>query len=70
MALSSSALLPLAMMMGLSPSDAIALPTVMMVAASKASVTQDFIMHEALQNTALRDYLANACRVAMVEVGA
>ena len=70
MALSSSALLPLAQIMGLSAADAIALPTVMQVAAHKAGMTQDRIMHECLGNSALRDYLAGACRTAMVEVGA
>ena len=70
MALSSSALLPLARIMGLSASEAIALPTVMEVAARKASATQDFIMHSALNDAALCAYLANACRVAMAEVAA
>jgi hypothetical protein len=70
MALSSSALLPLARIMGLSASDAIALPTVMEVAARKANATQDFIMHSALNNAPLRDYLANACRIGMAEVAA
>lgn len=70
MALSSSALLPLAQIMGLSAGDAIVLPTVMGVAARKASMTEDRVMFEALGNVALRDYLANACRAAMREVAA
>ena len=70
MALSSSALLPLAQIMGLDPVSAIALPTVMQVAASKAKMTQDRVMHEALSNGPLRDYLASACRKAMAGVGA
>lgn len=70
MALSSSALLPLAKMMGLSPVDAIALPTVMTVAARKAGITEDFLMFQALDNVPLRDYLAGACRTAMTEVAA
>jgi hypothetical protein len=70
MALSSSALLPLAQMMGLSPADAIALPTVMAVASHKANITEDFLMFQALDNVHLRDYLAWACRTAMNEVAA
>ena len=70
MALSSSALLPLAQIMGLTHADAIALPTVIEDAARKASMTQDRIMHECLGNAALRDYLAGACRTAINEVGA
>ena len=68
MALSSSALLPLALIMGLDASSALALPTVMEVAANKAGITQDCLMHEALNNAALADYLASACRKAMAEV--
>lgn len=68
MALSSSALLPLAQMMGLTLADAIALPTVMAVASAKASITEDRLMFEALGNDALRDYLAAACRKAIAEV--
>jgi len=70
MALSSSALLPLAQMMGLAPADAIALPTVMEVAARKSGMTQDRVMFECLGNVALRDYLANACRQAIAQVAA
>lgn len=70
MALSSSALLPLARIMGLSAIDAIALPAVMEVAARKAGKSQDFIMHQALDNAPLRAYLAQACSVAMREVAA
>ena len=65
-ALSSSALLPLAQIMGLDAASAIALPTVMKVSARKAGTTQDFIFHEALNNIALRDYLAGICRSVMV----
>ena len=70
MALSSSALLPLAQMMGLRPADAFALPTVMEVASRKACMTQDRMMHECLRNVALRDYLADACRLSAAEVAA
>jgi tRNA A-37 threonylcarbamoyl transferase component Bud32 len=70
MALSPSALLPLARIMGLCHSAAIALPVVMEVASRKSSMTQDRIMHEALNNAPLRDYLASACRKAMAEVAA
>jgi hypothetical protein len=70
MALSSSALLPLAQMMGLEPADAIALPIVMEVAARKAGTTQDRVMFECFGNVALRDYLANACRHAIAQVAA
>lgn len=62
MALSSSALLPLAQIMGLAPADAVALPTVMEVCASKAKMTQDRLFHEALGNAPLRDYMASICR--------
>jgi len=62
MTLSSSALLPLAQIMGLDAAIAIALPTVMEVSARKAGTTQDFIFHEALNNLALREYLAGICR--------
>lgn len=70
MALSSSALLPLAKIMGLDASSAIALPTVMAVAARKAGMTEDRVMFEALDNVPLRDYLAGICRSAIAEVAA
>jgi hypothetical protein len=66
MSLSSSALLPLAKMMGLDPVAAIALPTVIDVAARKAAMTADRMFFEALQNVALREYLADCCRKVMV----
>jgi NAD+ synthetase len=46
--------------MGLAPVDAIALPTVMGVAARKAGITEDFLMFQALDNVPLRDYLAKS----------
>ena len=66
MTLSPSALLPLAQIMGLDAASAIALPTVMEVSARKAGTTQDLIFHEALNNAALREYLAGICRSVMV----
>jgi len=70
MALSSSALLPLALMMGLAPADAIALPVVIEVAARKAAMTQDRVFFEALSNEPLRAYLADCCRKAIADVAA
>ena len=66
MTLSSSALLPLAQIMGLDAASAIALPTVMETCARKANTTQDFIFHHALSNAPLRDYIAGICRSVMV----
>lgn len=70
MALSSSALLPIAKMMALAPHEAIALPTTIEVASRKAGMSQDRLFHECLSNVALRDYLAGICRNAMAEVAA
>ena len=66
MTLSSSALLPLAQIMGIDATSAIALPTVMEACARKAGTTQDFIFHEALSNAPLREYIAGICRSVMV----
>jgi hypothetical protein len=66
MTLSSSALLPLAQIMGLDATSAIALPTVMETCARKVGTTQDFIFHEALSNAPLRNYIAGICRSVMV----
>jgi hypothetical protein len=70
MAAFSPSLLSLARLMGLSPVDAIALPTVIEVAARKAGLSQQRIIREAFENKPLRDYLGAACRKAMEKVAA
>ena len=62
------ALLLLASLMNLTASEAIALPTVVDVACAKSGLGRDELVHRCIDNVALRDYLANACRVAMKEV--
>mgnify|MGYP003423356045 FL=1 len=62
------ALLLLASLMNLTASEAIALPTVVEVACAKTGVGRDELVHNCISNVALREYLANACRIAMKEV--
>ena len=57
------ALLLLASLMNLTASEAIALPTVVEVACAKAGMGRDELVHNCIGNVALREYLANACRV-------
>lgn len=59
------ALLLLASLMNLTALEAIALPTVVEVACDKAGMGRDELVHKCIGNVALRDYLANACRVAV-----
>ena len=61
-------LLLLASLMNLTAAETIALPTVVEVACAKAGMGRDQLVHECIINVPLRDYLANACRVAMREV--
>jgi len=63
-----TALLLLASLMNLTASEAVALPTVVEVACAKAGMGRDELVHRCIDNVALRDYLANACRVAIAEV--
>jgi hypothetical protein len=58
------ALANLAQKMGLSPVDAVALPTVVMVAAGKVRMSETDMISEALHNAPLRDYLAGVCTTA------
>jgi len=62
------ALFLLASLMNLTASEAIALPTVVEVACAKAGMGRDELVHRCITNVPLRDYLANACRVAIREV--
>lgn len=50
--------------MGLSPRDAVALPTVITVAARKVGMSEAAMRREISVNRGLAAYLANACRVA------
>ncbi len=54
----------LALKMGLKPVDAVALPTVIMVAAGKVNMTEMAFISEALDNAPLREYLAGICATA------
>lgn len=58
-----TALLLLASLMNLTAAEAIALPTVVEVACAKAGMGRDELVHRCIDNVALRDYLANACRI-------
>lgn len=60
--MSVASLAPLAEMMGLDPVSAIALPTVITVAARKVGVAEATMIFEAFANAPLRDYLAGICR--------
>lgn len=54
----------LAALMGLSALDAIALPTVIEVAARKVRMTEPALLAECALNAPLRAYLAGACSTA------
>lgn len=58
------ALADLALKMGLAPVDAVALPTVITVAAGKVRMTETAFIAEALHNAPLREYLAGICATA------
>lgn len=53
----------LAALAGLSPRDAIALPTVIEVSASKMGMSELSFIREALVNEPLRAYLAGICAI-------
>lgn len=55
------ALASLAHMMGLSPADAVALPTVITVAAGKVRMSEPDLIAEMIKNAPLRAYLAEVC---------
>jgi len=61
-------LLLLASLMNLTASEAVALPTVVDVACAKAGIGRDELVFRCIGNVPLREYLANACRIAMREV--
>lgn len=54
----------LAIQMGISPADAVALPTVITVASGKVRMSETAFIAEALVNAPLRDYLAQICNTA------
>lgn len=60
----TATLAALAHTMGLLPVDAVALPTVIEVAARKVGMFEPAFLAEVKVNAPLRSYLANACRVA------
>lgn len=70
MALSVSALAPLAAQMRMPASALFTLPTAIEVFARKAGMSEDRMIHEALNNSALRDYLAEICVFAAKGVSA
>lgn len=55
----------LAHKMGISPASAVALPTVITVAARKIAMAEAAFIAEALRNAPLRAYLAEVCSVAV-----
>lgn len=59
------ALLLLASLINLTAIESVALPTVVEIACGKAGIGRDELVHNCIGNVALRDYLANACRVAV-----
>lgn len=62
---STAALANLAALMGLTPTQAVALPTVIEVAAAKTGLTEITLIMEAAANEPLRDYLAEICITTM-----
>ena len=54
----------LAAQMGISPIDAVALPTVITVAAGKVRMTETAFVAECTKNAPLRSYLAEICNTA------
>ena len=70
MAVSVSALAPVAAQLRIPASALIALPTAVEVFASKSGMSTDRMIHELLQNAALRDYLAEICIDAAKKVAA
>jgi hypothetical protein len=70
MALSASSLAPLAAQMRIPASALFALPATVEGFARKAGMSADRMIHECLNNEALRDYLAEICNHAAQEVGA
>lgn len=60
-----TSLVTLARKMMLTAKQAIALPTTITVAAGKVGMAEADMIAAALDNTALAQYLANACRVAV-----
>ena len=70
MALSSSSLAPLAAQMRIPANALYAMPTSIEVFARKAGMSADRMIHECLNNEALRDYLAEICIHAAQEVAA
>lgn len=59
-----TALADLALKMGLAPVDAVALPTVITVAAGKVRMAETALIAEAQRNAPLREYLAGICATA------
>lgn len=63
-----TSLLLLSSLMNLTAAEAVALPTVADVACAKAGMGRDELVFRCIDNVALRDYLAAACRIAIKEV--
>jgi hypothetical protein len=63
-----TSLLLLASLMGLTADEAVALPTVADVACAKSGLGRDELVFRCIDNAALREYLADACRIAIKEV--
>ena len=63
-----TSLLLLASLMNLTAAEAVALPTVADAACSKSGLGRDELVFRCIDNAALRDYLAEACRIAIKEV--
>jgi hypothetical protein len=61
MALSASALAPVAAQMRMPVAALVALPTVVEVFAKKTGMSVDRMVHELLSNEGLRDYAAQIC---------
>ena len=53
----------LAGLMALSPAHAVALPTVVEVAANKAGMSQTALIEACVDNAPLREYLAELCQI-------
>lgn len=70
MALSASALAPLAAQMRMPASALYALPTAVEVFARKTSMSVERMIHECLNNAPLREYLAEICIQVTGEQGA
>lgn len=59
----TAVLVSLAALMGLTPAEAVALPTVVEVCARKSGMIEADFISNAAENAPLRDYMVGICRI-------